>query len=254
MGLCRQCGKNRCGSGWCCDQCKEIRRESNRRKLLSGVCPYCGKKNDTSNCECSECQKKRRCRYNPEKNREKSLQLKLQAFDVYGGRKCACCGESILEFLQIDHVNDDGAEHRKEIGKYMIGVAFYKWLKRNGYPPGYQVLCANCNIAKSRYGQCPHQRDKCGVGVVPTKVTSAKSLGSVADCGQSPADQIACCNICGRKHSDDRKFRFYVDRCSETGLVRGTLCSRCHFGIGKFADDAAKLERAAKYLREQAGN
>ena len=31
----------------------------------------------------------------------------------------------------------------------------YPWEK---YPPGYQVLCHNCNLAKGFYGSCPHQK------------------------------------------------------------------------------------------------
>jgi hypothetical protein len=55
-------------------------------------------------------------------------------------------------FLAIDHVDNSGAKHKKEIG----GAAyFYRWLRNNGYPPGFQVLCFNCNWAKS-HGGCPH--------------------------------------------------------------------------------------------------
>jgi hypothetical protein len=32
----------------------------------------------------------------------------------------------------------------------------HRWLKNSGYPPGFQVLCFNCNFAKHRKGQCPH--------------------------------------------------------------------------------------------------
>ena len=73
----------------------------------------------------------------------------------YGGEipKCACCGESEIKFLCIDHVNNDGAKHRKEIGS--IGI--YGWLKKNNFPNGFQVLCHNCNCAKGFYGKCPHK-------------------------------------------------------------------------------------------------
>ena len=29
------------------------------------------------------------------------------------------------------------------------GWSFYKYLKKKHYPPGYQVLCANCNSIKA---------------------------------------------------------------------------------------------------------
>ena len=38
------------------------------------------------------------------------------------------------------------------------GLFCIRWLKRNGYPAGYQVLCFNCNFAKHRKGACPHTR------------------------------------------------------------------------------------------------
>ncbi len=72
---------------------------------------------------------------------------------------CACCGESIIEFLCIDHINGNGNAHRKEIG-LSRGQKMYRWLKQNNYPTGFQVLCWNCNTAKGLYGQCPHQREK----------------------------------------------------------------------------------------------
>lgn len=71
--------------------------------------------------------------------------------------KCACCGETIYEFLTIDHIDNKGAEHRKKIG-ISGGASFYIWLKHNGYPKGFQILCLNCNWAKGIYGICPHQR------------------------------------------------------------------------------------------------
>jgi hypothetical protein len=80
--------------------------------------------------------------------------LKLDAVVAYGG-VCACCAEGNIEFLCIDHVNGDGASHRRSIGG-KSGHAFYLWLRRNGYPKGMRVLCYNCNMALWLYGACPH--------------------------------------------------------------------------------------------------
>lgn len=81
-------------------------------------------------------------------------EFRKEVLAAYGGR-CACCGESTFEFLSIDHVNNDGAQHRRQVGQ---SSAVYRWLKKNGYPEGFQVLCFNCNMAKQFFGQCPHQR------------------------------------------------------------------------------------------------
>lgn len=58
--------------------------------------------------------------------------------------KCAECDISNIEVLTIDHINDDGAEHRR---KFKI-KNLYRWLKKNDYPPGFQILCQNHNIGK----------------------------------------------------------------------------------------------------------
>lgn len=70
--------------------------------------------------------------------------------------KCNCCGESIERFLTIDHINNDGAKHRKEYPEARKDL--YKWLINNNFPSGFQVLCFNCNCGKSQNGGiCPHK-------------------------------------------------------------------------------------------------
>ena len=80
---------------------------------------------------------------------------------MYGGEnsQCVCCGERESIFLAIDHIYNNGAEERKKLKNVGItgGAAFYFWLRKNGYPKGYQVLCYNCNIGKYRCGECPHK-------------------------------------------------------------------------------------------------
>ncbi|QGH72700.1 MAG: IceA protein [Podoviridae sp. ctQNx1] len=90
------------------------------------------------------------------KNKARWQKLKLKAIEVFGGR-CVCCGEEGIEFLTLDHINNDGNEHRKEVSKIAFGI--YGWLERHGYPKeGLQLLCWNCNMAKrANGGVCPHQ-------------------------------------------------------------------------------------------------
>lgn len=80
---------------------------------------------------------------------------RLKVFTHYGN-KCACCGETTFEFLQIDHINKDGKNHRKELN----GRRITYWLKKNNYPEGFQLLCGSCHSAKSHYGSCPHEHSK----------------------------------------------------------------------------------------------
>ena len=78
------------------------------------------------------------------------LANKMKVLIHYGGNppKCACCGFSDIRALQIDHINGGGMEHRRSIGIKNGGITFYLWLIRNGFPEGFQVLCANCNWIK----------------------------------------------------------------------------------------------------------
>ena len=85
--------------------------------------------------------------------REVIIPFREAVLDHYG-RRCACCGEAQVVFLTVDHVNNDGAEHRKTV--HASGI--YRWLLRRGFPPGFQILCFNCNCGKQRNGgTCPHQ-------------------------------------------------------------------------------------------------
>lgn len=73
---------------------------------------------------------------------------------------CACCAEDEPSVLTIDHIANNGREHRLALGgRKFSGQKFYMWLKKSGFPSGYQVLCWNCNIGKYRNGGvCPHVR------------------------------------------------------------------------------------------------
>lgn len=89
----------------------------------------------------------RRTKYASRKDwhREKRLMLKREVFMHYSGGviKCTECNVSDIDILTLDHTNDDGAKHRKE-----VGIRIYAWLKSIGYPAGFQVLCWNHNIKK----------------------------------------------------------------------------------------------------------
>ncbi len=84
---------------------------------------------------------------NHRKQRERCL-------EAYGG-VCSCCGEARYEFLAIDHINGGGGKHRREIGNKIT-----RWLIANDFPPGFRVLCHNCNQAIGHYGYCPHQKER----------------------------------------------------------------------------------------------
>lgn len=91
------------------------------------------------------------------------LRLKIEVLSYYskGDPFCICCGETILEFLTIDHINNNGNKHRKTFTMTMYG-----WLKKHNFPKGYQVMCFNCNHGKYiNKGICPHKVIKEGFSI-----------------------------------------------------------------------------------------
>ena len=114
--------------------------------------------------ECKECHnsrgEKRSKKEMNRQSRDSKRRLRYEVLTHYcnGIPKCACCGESHVEFLALDHIHGGGNKHRKEISAF--GSEFYSWLKNNGWPndPPLQILCHNCNLAKGFYGTCPHQK------------------------------------------------------------------------------------------------
>lgn len=81
--------------------------------------------------------------------------LRSEMIIAYGSC-CACCGETVEEFLQLDHVNNDGHLDRKQ---HKTSSKLFAKLKKIGWPKDrYQLLCANCNFGKlMNSGICPHK-------------------------------------------------------------------------------------------------
>jgi len=68
---------------------------------------------------------------------------KIIAFQVYSNGMMCCdeCGIDDIDVLTIDHKNNNGTKHRKEINNNALS----NWLIHNNFPEGYRVLCRNCN-------------------------------------------------------------------------------------------------------------
>lgn len=78
--------------------------------------------------------------------------------DHYGD-SCLCCGETVIQFLTISHLNNDGNIQRKRFG-IKAGAQTYQWLTRNRFPANLkvQIECYNCNLGRRRnHGSCPHK-------------------------------------------------------------------------------------------------
>jgi len=91
--------------------------------------------------------------------RKYTAKLRYEVFSHYcgGEPRCQCpgCETTFIEFLQLDHVAGNGAAHRKENNLGTGGARLWSFVKKRGYPPGFQVLCRNCNGAKFTRPACP---------------------------------------------------------------------------------------------------
>jgi hypothetical protein len=91
----------------------------------------------------------------------RSLRDRIRTFEAYGGLKCACCGEEEWCFLTLDHIEGGGNTERFAFfkNKYIAGHHMARELRLRGFPPGYQVLCMNCNFGRRMNGGiCPHAK------------------------------------------------------------------------------------------------
>jgi hypothetical protein len=125
-------------------------------------CPHCGEEKDIedfylrpngtrSHSWCKVC--------NNEHRKARFRQDRYDALLHYSGGhiRCVCCGEERVQFLGLDHINNDGGAHRRALG-VDGGRSFYSWLRLTGYTyAALAVACHNCNMARAMYGQCPHK-------------------------------------------------------------------------------------------------
>jgi hypothetical protein len=114
-----------------------------------------------------------------EDNRKHRESLRAEILVHYGGDppRCACCGEGTKEFLAIDHINNNGYMQYRDPN---WSGNLYQWLKKKGYPDGFQVLCHNCNSAKSFYHACPHKSKNHIIGGTtsqePTEIVEGRDV------------------------------------------------------------------------------
>ncbi len=111
-----------------------------------------------------------------QKRKDRYVALKTLVINHYGG-VCNCCGEKELIFLTIDHINEDGAAHRRSLtGTRAGGEKTYNSVVNDNFPATYQVLCFNCNHAKHVLGECWHKTKTAMGGCVeePLEVQSTR--------------------------------------------------------------------------------
>ena len=87
-------------------------------------------------------------------NRKLLNKYRLPVLNHYG-KICKCCGEKTDELLTVDHIDNDGAEHRKQLNECSYKI--YKDIIKKKYPSNFQILCMNCNWGRQMFGKCPHK-------------------------------------------------------------------------------------------------
>lgn len=163
-GLCGSCGQRQHQKGKKhCLPCSQYSAEKSAalrdKRMLDGICRQCGlhKREMPKSC-CKSCLKIQR-----DKAVLRRVEVKLEVISAYGGLRCSCpkcefhSSIPYIKFATLDHINGGGNAHRREINIPRGGSSFYGWIKRNKYPPGFQVQCWNCNSgAGQNGGLCPH--------------------------------------------------------------------------------------------------
>ena len=145
-GLCTRCGKHPREDGkHTCRICRAYSRE--RAASLSDEKKEEYRQKAKTAAQTVKHKEKERARHKARRQNMKRLIM-----DHYGS-KCVCCGETELVFLTIDHINNDGQQHRKRLGDVS---RFYEYIIKAGFPDDLQILCWNCNEAKRILGHCPH--------------------------------------------------------------------------------------------------
>ena len=137
-----------------------------RKPLTHKYFHYCSNTIDGFHSYCRPCacaQRRQRRETDPvarelDKARQRNaLKLIRLAVFIHYGNKCACCGENEQKFFSLDHINKDGNAHRRAL-KLRGGSGTYRWIVKNNFPPIFQILCHNCNMAKASWKVCPHQQ------------------------------------------------------------------------------------------------
>ncbi len=175
-GQCTHCEKPSRPDRVVCQSCADAeavtRKNRKMQRIAANICVDCGLIPPRPNLQrCQLCTAK-----NSESHRTNRARIRRIVFQAYGGQ-CACpkCPERTtdLRFLMIDHINNDGAKHRrqlrgtKSLTNFNLGsMHIFMWLHRQfktygKWPAGFQILCGTCNHGKAmNKGVCPHAEAK----------------------------------------------------------------------------------------------
>lgn len=84
--------------------------------------------------------------YQQMKVRRKEIKFEVLSHYSNGIPQCARCRTVDVDVLCLDHIEGGGTKDRMDTRHW--GAKLHYYLRRNNFPEGYQVLCANCNMKK----------------------------------------------------------------------------------------------------------
>ena len=79
--------------------------------------------------------------------------VRHEVIEAYGG-ECACCHNTFIPHLTLDHVEGGGRQERMKRDQRSIYREIRRGLREGVKDDRFQILCWNCNSAKHFFGEC----------------------------------------------------------------------------------------------------
>ncbi len=186
-----------------------------------------------SNYICTPCYRQYGKTYpktDPEYNQKQNSRHKQRRSAVICayGNQCAYCYEDDYNQLTIDHIHNNGAQHRKEINNIIDHLYNNKIDKDN-----YQILCWNCNCSKNiTYKDKYALRDKIkvleqyGLNCLLCKEDRIERL-TIDHSNNDGAEQRAKLNC----YTGIRFYRWLIKNNYPQNLGLRVLCYNCNCGF-----------------------
>jgi hypothetical protein len=150
QGICTFCGQrkaieNRIYCRKCTAATAKRSKKQRSEAVRKGICYICGSVVSKTNYYLCEKHRLSTNKY----QRKLSLRKKIEVLTYYGKRgtlQCCWRGCNIqdVDMLTLDHVFNDGAKHRRRLGR--TGIPYSVIAK--SFPDGFQTLCAGHQLKK----------------------------------------------------------------------------------------------------------
>lgn len=158
-----------------------------------------------------------------------------------GTYQCACCGMRGLQFMSLDHPNNDGREKRIRAQiNYTKTFNQYSQVIRDGFKDELDVLCIGCNWMKGKYGVCPHNQkptQKRKHQPETRKMVLDHYGNKCSCCGETNDDFLSIVGMTNEtKVIKKKKTNGIFSFLRSHGYPKGfqTACYTCSWAIGKY--------------------